>query len=285
MQALSANIVQVQHQRQNRRRVAHRGGPADLFEHIACARQQPADADAAHRGAEQPDRAEHAEPPAHARRHRQRVVALLLGKPAEHPLLGIGRDDDLPAQRGGPEPPAEQVADDQKLGGGLGGFAGFADDVELRAFQLRAEQVEHRPEADRIDVVEHEQPRPAALRGRQQVVLRRVQRGLKRDIAEGRAADAEHDEVLAAGAMPADRGLHVSQHLLVIRKVTPGVPAGRVLAFELAQQRRELSGGGPQLAGVHAVGRADAGAGRAGWIELEHGGHRRLPISSCRVGG
>ena len=157
------------------------------------------DVDAAHGGGEEADGREDAESAADALGDGECRVALVVADGAHGALGGVGAGDDvvgvLCAEFG-----LEHVADDHELCGGLGGFAGLADDVEEALVEADAlAVVEDWADEGGVDVVEDEELWAATLVAWDEIPRAGVECGLECDVAECGAADAEDDEDLAAG--------------------------------------------------------------------------------------
>ncbi len=109
----------------------------------------------------------------------------------------------------------------------------------------------------RVDVVEDEQPRQVT--GRLVVVVRAAERREEGDVAEGRAADPEHHDVVEAALDRGRVGLDALEHVLGVGQVEPAqvlAPAGQD-GLEAARrglgQGLELGVGEPVL-GADGVG-------------------------------
>ena len=163
--------------------------------HLRRAAQQLVNVDARDRRAEQADGAEHGETPAHVGRNRQRRVAEMFHDLAQFALLRVGGDDDVFDVPFGAELLDQRLAEDEELAHRLGGAARLGDHVEHGVVEI--DGVEQRGDAVGVDVVGHEQSRAAPRRAIEMIVLGMIERAVERDVAEGRPADADDDEIVA----------------------------------------------------------------------------------------
>jgi hypothetical protein len=91
----------------------------------------------------------------------------------------------------------------------------------------------------RIDVVEDEQARPIAFLSRKKVPRGWIERGVKRDVAERAAADAEDDQVVDLISVLLDefpdRADVFGSHRIE-RQVSPSLPAGAARRVEISRE-------------------------------------------------
>jgi hypothetical protein len=202
--------------------------------------QQGVDVDPAHGRTEQPHLRQHREPPPHVGGHFQHVLVLLdLRGDLVHRALGhVGGHDHALAEVLAQLLP-QHLAVDHELGGRLGRLAALADHVDNRRLQPRANVVQHVPHQVRVHVVQHKQPRTGTLLVRQQVVRAGVQRRLERDVPQGAAADAQHDQVGGLRGQLANQLVHLRRVSPVLRQLdVPQRPLGyRRRVADLLEER------------------------------------------------
>ena len=243
----AALLVKIVNHRDPGGRIGRRVRFTHAFVHGSRPGQQLVDVDAAHRGRQQPDRRQHTEPAPDALRHDQGPVPLPGHDLPHGPLGRIGGDDDPISGRLFAQGLDESVPDDQKLRRGLCRLARLADDVDHRAGPVPADVAADGLEMDGVDVVEHEQPGAAPLIVGQQVVGRAVQCGLQRDVAQCRAADAEHEQMVGGLAVVGHDLLDLGELRSLVGQLAEAVLAGLALLGDFLQNRLDPR---PQLAQI-----------------------------------
>ena len=206
--------------------------------------------------------------PADAIRDQQGEPAGLVGHFAERAAARVGGHDELFGQPLFAELLRQQGADDLELRRGLGGLPRLADDVEDCLLEVGTDYIDEVGELDRVDVVHDEQARAVAFAGGKQVVQRWVERGLQRDVAQRRAADTEHDQVLAAALVLAGGGLNVGEHRAVVRQIAVAVLAALSLAFDRGDDLLDRGLGAFDLSGSQAVGGSDGRVEQIGVVQF-----------------
>ena len=157
----------------------------------------------------------------------------------------------------------EQRAQHEELRGGLGRLARLADDVDERAIEPWVGALhfgQHLRDESRVDVVQYEQAGAVALLSRHEVPRQRTQCRVQRDVAKCAAADAQHDEVLGAGAMLAGELVHGAEVVAAHRispQVAPPLVAGARCAIQIVDDGGEVGTGGRESIGGQPCG-ADA---------------------------
>ena len=113
-------------------------------------------------------------------------------------------------------------------------------DVTMNSVRARSRRAEQRRDGDRIDVVEHVQPRLSAARVVAEQFQRwRAERGTQRDRTERRSTDAEHDDVAVAACAHARRTRLTARAARVVdgRSRKPSVPSRAALSRPAAHAR------------------------------------------------
>ena len=124
----------------------------------------------------------------------------------------------------------------------------FADHVDDRLLDLRRDQIDHRLDLIRIDIIQHEKLRPRARAVGHQVVCIWIERVLQSDVAQRAAADAQHDQHIAAIAKVLDLALLTLLIMSsIVRQIAEAQSAGFALGdhllmnlFNLRRERFEF---------------------------------------------
>ena len=121
-------------------------------------------------------------------------------------------------------------------------LAGLADDVDDGLLELGRDQIHHGLDLVGIDIVQHEHLRPLPRPIAHQVVGVRVERILKGRVAQGAAADPQHDQHIASVAEMLHLAIHGIEDVVVVRQVAVAQLSGLAIVGHLLADRLDSRG-------------------------------------------